>query len=229
MLNRKKQKQNQKKPQQRNNSFLFLISFILIISLVGCKGEDKKKAVQPVPQPAPSKTAQAPAATATEQQKPVTAAVNEQKPQAQTGTQPGKQQKEDVKKETEKGKAEEKTAEKKEYVYDPTGKRDPFRSAILGESLRGKETLPPLQRREISELKLIGIIWNSAGYNAMLETPDGKGYTIKVGTIVGPKKGIVKKVTKRTVLIEEKYMDIIGEMKTREITMELPSKEEVLE
>lgn len=199
----------------------------MVISFVGCKGEDKKKAVQPVPQPAPSKTAQTP--TAAEQPKTGTVSINEQKPQSQTGTQTAKQQKEDVKKEPERGKAGEKTAEKKEYVYDPTGKRDPFRSAILGESLRGKETLPPLQRREISELKLIGIIWNSAGYNAMLETPDGKGYTIKVGTIVGPKKGVVRKVTKRTVVIEEKYMDIIGEMKTREIIMELPSKEEVLE
>ena len=223
MLSRKKQKQNQRKPRQRNNSFLFLIGFILIISLVGCKGEDKKKAVQP----APPKSAPAPAAT--EQQKPVTAAVKEQKPQTQTGIQPGKPQKEDDKKEAEKGKAEEKTVEKKEYVYDPTGKRDPFRSAILGESLRGKETLPPLQRREISELKLIGIVWDKGGYNAMLETPDGKGYTIKVGTLVGPKKGVVKKITKRTVVIEEKYMDIIGEMKTREVVMELPSKEEVLE
>jgi Tfp pilus assembly protein PilP len=204
---------------------LFLLGFILVFSLVGCKGEDKKKAVQP----APPKSAPAPAVTASEQQKPVTAGVKEQKPQTQTGTQPGKLQKEDVKKEAEKGKAEEKTAEKKEYVYDPTGKRDPFRSAILGESLAGKETMPPLQRREISELKLIGIVWDRAGYNAMLETPDGKGYTVKVGTIVGPKKGIVRKITKRTVVIEEKYMDIIGEMKTREIIMELPSKEEVLE
>ncbi len=223
MLNRKNQKQSPK----RNSIFLLITGSILIISLIGCKGEDKKKAVQPVPQPAPSKTAQAPAAA--EQPKAGTASVNEQKPQSQAGTQTGKQQKGDVKKETEKGKAEEKTAEKKEYVYDPTGKRDPFRSAILGESLRGKETLPPLQRREISELKLIGIIWDRAGYNAMLETPDGKGYTVKIGTIVGPKKGIVRKITKRTVVIEEKYMDIIGEMKMREIIMELPSKEEVLE
>lgn len=224
MLIRKKQKQNQRRPLQRINSLFFLIGIILIVFLVGCKGEDKKKAVQPAPQ----KSAPAPATTATEQQKPV-AAAKEQKQQTQTGAQTEKQQKEDVKKETEKGKAEEKTPEKKEYVYDPTGKRDPFRSAILGESLRGKETLPPLQRREISELKLIGIVWDRGGYNAMLETPDGKGYTIRVGTLVGPKKGVVKKITKRTVVIEEKYMDIIGEMKTREVVMELPSKEEVLE
>ncbi len=199
----------------------------MVISLIGCNGEDKKKTVQPTPpKSAPAPAATAPAATATEQQKPGAASVKEQ---TQTGAQTGKPQKEEVKKEAEKGKPEEKTAEKKEYVYDPTGKRDPFRSAILGESLLGKETLPPLQRREISELKLIGIAWDKSGYNAMLETPDGKGYTIKVGTIVGPKKGVVKKITKRTVVIEEKYMDIIGEMKTREIVMELPSKEEVLE
>ncbi|MBI5180064.1 MAG: pilus assembly protein PilP [Nitrospirae bacterium] len=223
MLNRKNQKQSPK----RNSIFLLITGSILIISLIGCKGEDKKKAGQPVPQSAPSKTAQAP--TSAEQPKAGTASVNEQKPQSQTVTQPVKPQQEAIKKEAGKEKPEEKVEKKKEYVYDPTGKRDPFRSAILGESLAGKETLPPLQRREISELKLIGIVWDRTGYNAMLETPDGKGYTVKVGTIVGPKKGIVRKITKRTVVIEEKYMDIIGEMKTREIIMELPSKEEVLE
>ncbi|MBI5043389.1 MAG: pilus assembly protein PilP [Nitrospirae bacterium] len=226
MLNRKNQKQNPKRHPKSNSVFLLFAVGILIVSLVGCKGENKK-AVQQPPQSPPAKTGQAPAAS--EQQKPGVTPVQEQKPQTQTATQPGKPQKEDVKKEAEKDKPEEKAAEKKEYVYDPTGKRDPFRSAILGESLRGKETLPPLQRREISELKLIGIAWDKYGYNAMLETPDSKGYTIKVGTIVGPKKGVVKKITKRTVVIEEKYMDIIGEMKTREIIMELPSKEEVLE
>lgn len=39
-----------------------------------------------------------------------------------------------------KDKIEEKAEQKEtEYVYDPTGKRDPFRSAILGESLRGRK------------------------------------------------------------------------------------------
>ncbi|MEK6681688.1 MAG: pilus assembly protein PilP [Nitrospirota bacterium] len=193
-----------------------------------------KKAEAPAPSPVANKPAsqEGEKAVKAETKDAGKAVLGEKKPQAPPVPVKDETKKEaakDVQKDK-KDKIEEKAEQKEtEYVYDPTGKRDPFRSAILGESLRGKEILPPLQRREISELKLIGIVWDKGGYSAMLETPDAKGYTIKVGTLIGPKKGVVKKITKRTVVIEEKYMDIIGEMKTREVVMELPSKEEVLE
>lgn len=231
---------------KRNNIFHLIIGVIIIVSLSACKGEAKKQVLQgappakkaeaPAAAPAPSPVADKPAsqegekAVKAETKDAGKAVSGEKKPQAPPVKDESKKEAaKDVQKDK-KDKIEEKAEQKEtEYVYDPTGKRDPFRSAILGESLRGKETLPPLQRREISELKLIGIVWDKGGYSAMLETPDAKGYTIKVGTLIGPKKGVVKKITKRTVVIEEKYMDIIGEMKTREVVMELPSKEEVLE
>ncbi|MBI5182677.1 MAG: pilus assembly protein PilP [Nitrospirae bacterium] len=222
-MNPKRLKNSLRHSPKRSN-ILLIISVFLIIALVGCKGESKKPAVQGAKGSAPqSKTVEKSAGSLDK------SAVKEGDKAAASAP-----MKEEVKKEGKKEEQKDKVGEKEvkketEYFYDPTGKRDPFRSAILGETLRGKETLPPLQRREISELKLIGIVWDKSGYSAMLETPDGKGYTIKVGTLVGPKKGVVKKITKRTVVIEEKYMDIIGEMKTREIPMELPSKEEVLE
>lgn len=83
---------------------------------------------------------------------------------------------------------------------------------------------PPLERHDIKEFKLTAIVWGGFGYNAMLEGPDGKGYFIRVGTVIGPNRGVVKKITQNAIIIEEKYKTYTGEMQRREITVELSKK-----
>ena len=113
------------------------------------------------------------------------------------------------------------------YAYNAEGRRDPFQSILVTmESGRNLQSLPPLLRTEIGELRLIGIVWGGFGYSAMVQTPDGKGYTIRVGTAVGPNNGSVRKITERSLTIEEKYTDIFGEKKVREVKLGLhPQKE----
>jgi type IV pilus assembly protein PilP len=113
------------------------------------------------------------------------------------------------------------------YAYDPSGRRDPFRSILVtSETAKSLKSLPPLLRAEIGELQLIGIVWGGFGYSAMVQTPDGKGYTIRVGTSVGPNNGVVRRITARYLTIEEKYTDIFGEKKVREVKLDLhPQKE----
>lgn len=112
------------------------------------------------------------------------------------------------------------------FSYNPGGRRDPFRSIITVEKTKGIRALLPLQRVEINELKLIAIVWGGFGYHAMVQTSDGKGYTLKVGTAVGPTDGSVKKITEQNVVIEENYTDIFGERKLRQVVLELhPQKE----
>jgi type IV pilus assembly protein PilP len=113
------------------------------------------------------------------------------------------------------------------YLYNPEGRRDPFRSILVtAEKIQRLETLPPLQRTDVADLKLIGIVWGSVGHHAMVQTPDGKGYTIKRGTLVGVNNGVVKKITERALIVEEQYTDIFGERKMREVKIELrPEKE----
>jgi type IV pilus assembly protein PilP len=112
-------------------------------------------------------------------------------------------------------------------TYNPEGRRDPFQSILVSaESAKSLRSLPPLLRTEIGELRLIGIVWGGFGYSAMVQTPDGKGYTIRVGTPVGPNNGAVRKITERYLTIEEKYTDIFGEKKVREVRLDLhPQKE----
>jgi Tfp pilus assembly protein PilP len=113
------------------------------------------------------------------------------------------------------------------YTYNPVGRRDPFAPIIIKESKKGKAgDRPPLERYNINEFKLTGIIWGGFGYNAMLEGPDGKGYFVRVGTIVGPNRGVVKKITQNTMVVEEKYKTYTGETEHKEIVVELRTKQE---
>ena len=107
------------------------------------------------------------------------------------------------------------------YTYDPEARPDPFKSIVIGGIPKDLQLIPPLQQREATEMKLIAIIWGGLGQSAMLQTPDGKGYTVSVGTRVGPNKGVVKKINPRDVVVEERYIDFFGENKTREVILEL--------
>jgi Tfp pilus assembly protein PilP len=129
-------------------------------------------------------------------------------------------------------KEEEKTvAEKKEppYTYNPVGKRDPFKPFIaLGPKKPGppKTPLTPLQRYDVSELKLVGILKGPKGYQALVEDAGGKGFIIGKGTLIGRGDGRVKEIHENRVVIEETYKDIFGQIKRREISMPLKKPEE---
>lgn len=117
--------------------------------------------------------------------------------------------------------------------YSTAGKRDPFRPLGFGKSVAKippqcqEGNLSPLQEVTISQLKLVGIIWNIGEPRAMVEDTAGLGYVIKLGTPIGEcqKEGRVKAIRPREVVIEEKDRDpIFGTSKTREVVMKLHSE-----
>ena len=127
---------------------------------------------------------------------------------------------------------EKKEPEKKEegeYSYNPTGKPDPFKPFIQLTPLREasrKTPLTPLQKYDISQLKLVAIISTPEGNIAMVEDSTGKGYFLKKGTWIGKNDGKVTKILKDKVIIEEVYQDIFGQIKTNEISLFLQKVEE---
>ncbi len=115
------------------------------------------------------------------------------------------------------------------FVYDPTGKRDPFRPFIRKEvAVKPKGVvLSPLQRYDLSQLKLVAIIVGSGEDRAMVEDSEGKGYIIKKGTYIGNKFGRVKEILSDRVIVVEKYRDYLGRVRTREVILKLhPAEEE---
>jgi len=128
--------------------------------------------------------------------------------------------------------AEKKEPEKKEeveYSYNPAGKPDPFKPFIQLTPVRDASRsgpLTPLQKYDISQLKLVAIISTPEGNIALVEDATGKGYFLKKGTWIGKNDGKVNKILKDKVIIEEVYQDIFGQTKTNEISLFLHKVEE---
>jgi type IV pilus assembly protein PilP len=128
--------------------------------------------------------------------------------------------------------AEKKEPEKKEgveYSYNPAGKPDPFKPFIQltpAKKVSGSLPLTPLQKFDISQLKLVAIISTPEGNIALVEDATGKGYFLKKGTLVGKNDGKVTKILKDKVIIEEVYQDVLGRTKTNEISLSLHKVEE---
>jgi type IV pilus assembly protein PilP len=122
--------------------------------------------------------------------------------------------------------------EERKYVYDPTGKRDPFQPFIATQtpvSPAGEEIpVTPLQQYDLSQLKLVAIMVGTGAGKAMVEDAEGKGYIVEKGVYVGRNFGKVKAVLKDRVVIEERYKDYMGQVKTKEIVLQLhpPGEEE---
>lgn len=118
------------------------------------------------------------------------------------------------------------------YVYDPTDKRDPFQPFIAMQTpLRPTDEeipLTPLQKYDLSQLKLVAILVGTGEDRAMVEDSEGKGYIVKKGVYVGRNFGKVKAVLKDRVIIEERYKDYTGKVREKEIVLRLhsPGEEE---
>ncbi len=145
---------------------------------------------------------------------------------------PSVQKKQEQPKIAERKEPEKKEPEKKgevEYSYNPAGKADPFKPFIqLAVAKGGSKTGPltPLQKYDISQLKLVAIISSPGGNIALVEDVAGKGYFLKKGTWIGKNDGTVTRILKDKVIIEETYQDIFGQSKTNEVTIFLHKVEE---
>jgi len=110
--------------------------------------------------------------------------------------------------------------------YDPSGRRDPF-APVLSQLAPGQvdPTLPPLQRVGLTDMNLIAVIWGAYGYTAMVQMPDGNGYTVRKGTRMGPNNGVVSAVTEKGIIVQERFTDVYGRKQEREYVKLLHSKE----
>jgi type IV pilus assembly protein PilP len=113
-----------------------------------------------------------------------------------------------------------------EYQYDPDGKRDPFRPfALQTEPKANIEPLTPLQRYEVGQLKLVGIVLDVTPPRAMVEDDQGLGFILTPGTPVGPNGGVVTSIQPRQVVVVEWQTDVIGERHRKEFVLQLASDE----
>ncbi len=122
--------------------------------------------------------------------------------------------------------------------YNPEGKLDPFASlykekpitvSTTGQKLlqEPRRPLTPLEKVDLSQLKLVAIVRASSGNIALVEEASGKGYVIKKGTYIGTRSGKVGKILPDRIIVEQESEDFSGKVSVHEIEVKLnPSGEE---
>ena len=112
-------------------------------------------------------------------------------------------------------KAKKKEEEDEKYSYNPNNKRDPFQSFLLSSSSTNLlDNIPrtPLQKYEISQYVLTGIIWGIDRPRALVEDPEGDGHVVEIGTYVGTKWGKVETIDEGVVTITEELQTVDGQL-----------------
>lgn len=109
------------------------------------------------------------------------------------------------------------------YTYDPVGKRDPFKTyfeEVLVVESRGENTTE-LQKIELERLKLVAVVTGTSSPMAMVEDDTGKGYTVRLDTLIGKRFGRVKAIRRGEIVIREEYRDYTGKVIPEQKSMKL--------
>ena len=108
--------------------------------------------------------------------------------------------------------------------YDSKGKTDPFKPLIQDKpeesrpvvvDKRPKRILTPLEKIELSQIRLVAVIIMENKQIAMVEEASGKGYEVGIGTYIGRNQGRVSEILSSSIVVKELVYDFKGRLKER--------------
>ncbi|ORJ59113.1 hypothetical protein B5V00_11125 [Geothermobacter hydrogeniphilus] len=113
---------------------------------------------------------------------------------------------------------------KPDYVYSSAGLRDPFVPLFEEKKpITAKKTpLTPLQKFDLAQFRILGIIVGKGEPSAMVAAPGGKSYILKKGLKIGKNNGTVTAITPDGITVMEKYYDFTGAVRTNKKMIKLP-------
>lgn len=110
-----------------------------------------------------------------------------------------------------------------EAVYTGVGKRDPFRPFVIERNPRLQIT--PLQKYELGQLKVAGVISGPTTPRAVVEDGGGMGYIVTIGTPMGPNGGVVTAILPGRIVVEESVLDYYGKESKHQVVLAVPTDE----
>lgn len=137
-----------------------------------------------------------------------------------------------------------KDAPKKPSGYSAKNKIDPFEPLFKPKKAQKpkpaevkerpsvpKRRLTPLEKVDLDQLKLVGIVRADSGNKALVEDASGKGYIVIHGTYMGIHSGKVVGILKDRIVVEEEDKDMLGNVRVhkREMKFQRPSGDEYYE
>jgi type IV pilus assembly protein PilP len=115
----------------------------------------------------------------------------------------------------------------RDYSYDPTGKRDPFRDFKWDrpDRMHAHEIEGPLQQFDLGQLSLVAVVWKTGNARALVQDPSGESYIVAEGSRIGKNSGHVIAIHDSAVVVKETYVDFLGQETTKDIEMRLRRNE----
>lgn len=118
--------------------------------------------------------------------------------------------------------------------YLAQGRIDPFEPFIQERAPeKEKKKIPtrpltPLEKFNLDQLKLVGVVRTPAGNLALVEEASGKGYIISIGTRIGTHSGQVVAIDKDRIVIQENVENLLGKVtrEKREMKLQKPPGEQ---
>ena len=124
--------------------------------------------------------------------------------------------------------AEAKKPAEPEWTYSSAGKRDPFRTflADIDKSAAGLVTRcpTPLGRFEIEQLRVVAVVTGLEDPVAMVEAPNGVGYSVRRGACIGKNGGVVASIRSGEVVVSEWAMRADGSRDRTQTVLRLPKE-----
>jgi type IV pilus assembly protein PilP len=113
------------------------------------------------------------------------------------------------------------------FSYDPTGKRDPFRSFLWDrpDKMATVAEAGPLGQFDLSQLEVVAVVWRTGNARALVEDPSGESYIVGAGAAIGKNRGHVVSIDDNTVVVKETYVDYLGQETVKDVEMRMRSNE----
>ena len=107
-------------------------------------------------------------------------------------------------------------------LYNPAGKLNPFEPLFSVEPEKHIGPITPvidprgqsteIQKFDLKQLKLTGVILTISGNKALVREPAGKGHIVTIGTYIGNCGGKVVSILNDKVIVEERWKDYAGKI-----------------
>jgi type IV pilus assembly protein PilP len=116
----------------------------------------------------------------------------------------------------------------REWSYSSAGKRDPFHSFLAEIDSPDRpiayRCTTPLGRFEIDQLKLVAVVTGLDDPVAMVEAPNGIGYSLRRGACIGRNGGVIAAVRTGEVLVSEWAIRADGTRDKTQTVLRLPKE-----
>ena len=116
----------------------------------------------------------------------------------------------------------ESTDKKGATIYNPAGKRDPFKVLSVAPVGRKVSAIYPTEKYDLDQLNLRAILRMGGRSRALIEAPDGQTFIINEGEIVGRERATLSRVLKTEIILTQQSFNYLGSPSLVERIISLP-------